>query len=233
MAGLYFGATIDSVLTRVQNTSTDPDSLGGEAYIFSLMAESQADITGMMPRKIAQPLQVGEVWGHILVDSANDGQETIDATQTVPQDSSNWHVFIDYSGCQCPPPNNKGYEATISVDYTISAGVPDFAVKPLTLGSRVLANYYTDWSDNVGLEALRGMVEEDVALQLLSNAGMANNPNLLDNITDRKKDLKTSKGMLRKGEMVPMGLEQLNLLQEVEVNDESKQASVFSMNRNG
>jgi len=231
MAGLYFGATINSVLARVQNTSTNSEVLRGDDYIFSLMAEAQSDITGMMPRKIAQPLQVGEVWGHILVDSANDGQTAIDASQTVPQDSSNWHVFIDYSGCLCPPPNNKGYESTIAVDYTIISGVPDFTVKPLALGSRVLANYYTDWSDNVGLEALRGMVEEGVALQLLSNSGIANNPNLLADVVDRKKELELSKDRLRKGTMVPMGLQQLNLLQEVEVNDESNTATISTFKR--
>jgi len=230
MAAIWFDATVSSVLARVQNIDTDSATLGGDTYIQSLMTEAQADIIGMMPRKISQPLQVGEVWGHILVDSANDLQETIDTSQTVPQTTSNWHVFIDYDRCGSPP-NNKGYEAVLGTDYTIVNGVPDFAISPLALGSRVLANYYTDWSDNVGLEALKGMLEESVALLLLENAGIADNPDLLENVNTRMTNLTTSKSRLRKGEMVPMGLQQLNLLTEVETNDDSKTARIVSFSR--
>ncbi len=230
MAAIWFDATVESVLARVQNIDTDSATLGGDTYIQSLMTEAQADIIGMMPRKISQPLQVGEVWGHILVDSANDLQETIDTSQTVPQTTSNWHVFIDYDRCGSPP-NNKGYEAVLGTDYTIVNGVPDFAISPLALGSRVLANYYTDWSDNVGLEALKGMLEESVALLLLENAGIADNPDLLENVNTRMTNLTTSKSRLRKGEMVPMGLQQLNLLTEVETNDDSKTARIVSFSR--
>lgn len=230
MAAQWFDATVESVLARVQNIDTDSSTLGGDTYIQSLMTEMQADIIGMMPRKISQPLQVGEVWGHILVDSANDLQETIDASQTIPQTTSNWHIFIDYNQCGSPP-NNKGFEAVLDTDYTIESGIPDFAISPLALGSRVLANYYTDWSDNVGLEALKGMLEESVALLLLENAGIADNPDLLENVNTRTAALLTSKNRLRTGEMVPMGLQQLNLLIEVETNDDSKTARIVSFSR--
>lgn len=230
MAAQWFLATVETVLARVQNTSTDSNSLGGDTYIQGLMTEAQADIIGMMPRKISQPLQVGEVWGHILVDSANDAQETIDASQTIPQTTSNWHIFIDYDRCGSPP-NNKGFEALLGTDYTIASGIPDFAIKPLALGSRVLANYYTDWSDNVGLEALKGMLEESVALLLLENAGIADNPDLIENVNTRVTNLAASKKRLQTGEMVPMGLQQLNLLVEVETNDDSKTARIVSFSR--
>lgn len=225
----YFGATVESVLARVQNTSIDSDSLGGDTYIETLMAEAERDITGMIPKKISSPLY-GEVWGHILVRSANDGQETIDTSQTIPQDSSNWHVFIDYDGCGTPE-NNKGYEAVLDTDYTIESGVPDFAIKPLSLGSNVIANYNTDWSDNYGLEALRGMLEESVALLLMRNAGIADNPDLISDVDTRKKDLAIAKKRIQLGEMVPAGLQEMNLVVEVEANDDSHFATVSTINR--
>ena len=230
MAGLYFGATVQTVLSRVQNTSIDPTVFGGTADIQALMAEAQADITGTMPRKISQPLLVGEVCGHILVSSANAGQVAIDATQTIPQTASNWHIFIDYDGCDSPP-NNKGYEALLGTEYTIVSDVPDFAVKPLAEGAQVIANYYTDWSDNSGLEALRGMLEESVALQLLENAGIADNPDLLSNVNTRVEALKVSKMRLQNGELVPLGLQRLNLFTEVEANDDTDHATVTRFNR--
>lgn len=230
MAAQWFLATVETVLARVQNIDTNPASLGGETYIQGLMSEAQSDIIGMMPRTISQPLQVGEVYGHILVDSANALQVAIDASQTVPQVASNWHVFINYPKCDSPP-NNKGFEATLGTDYTIVSGIPDFTVSPLALGSRVLANYYTDWSDNVGLEALRGMLEESVALILLENAGIADNPDLLSNVNTRMTNLATSKKRLQLGEMVPMGLQQLNLLKEVETNNESNTATTRRLRR--
>ncbi len=230
MAAIWFDATVDDVLGRVQNTETNPDVLRGTDYIERLMGQAQDDIIGMMPKKISQPLQVGEVWGHILVDSANDSQLAADASQTIPQTTSNWHIFIDYDRCGTPP-NNKGFEAVEGTDYDIVAGIPDFTIKPLTLGSRVLANYYTNWDDNFGMGALQSMLEEWVALLLLSNAGIADNPDLLENVNTRKAALLVSQNRLRAGEMVPMGLQQLNLLTEVETNDDSKTARIVSFSR--
>ena len=162
--------------------------------------------------------------------SANDGQETIDTSQTIPQAASNWHIFIDYSGGGAPQ-NNKGYEAVLGTDYTIESGVPDFAIKPLSLGSNVIANYNTDWSDNYGLEALRGMLEESVALLLMRNAGIADNPDLLSDVDTRKTDLATAKKRTQLGEMVPAGLQQMNLVVEVEANDDSHFATISRMKR--
>jgi len=229
MAGLYFGATENSVLAKVQNTSIDASVIGLD--IPTEMQKSYDKIIGMMPNKMSLPIDQGKVDGHILVCSADDGQDTIDADQTVYTVASGWHLFLNPT---CTPPvNNVTTEMVLDTDYTIESGIPDFAISPLAQADTVIANYMTTWASNDGLGVLCDMLEEDVALIILNAIGIANNPDLLDNVNTRRTNFTAQVKKLQSGELVPRGIQALNLVVEVETDDTSQQASVFKMNRNG
>jgi len=80
MSGQYFGATENTVLAKVQNTSIDASVI--ELDIPTEMQKSYDKIIGMMPNKMSVPIDQGKIDGHILVCSADPDQETIDADQT-------------------------------------------------------------------------------------------------------------------------------------------------------
>ena len=227
MAGLYFGATENSVLAKVQNTSIDASVIGIDIPVE--MQKSYDKIIGMMPNKMSIPIDQGKVEGHILVSSADDGAETIDADQTVYTVASGWHLFLNPE-CGLPV-NNVTPEMTLDTDYTIEAGIPDFAISPLAQASCVVANYQTTWADNDGLGVLCDMLEEDCALIILNAIGIANNPDLLDNVNTRRTNFTTQITKLQSGELVPRGIQALNMVVEVETNDESNQATVRKINR--
>ena len=226
----YWGATVAGVLAKVQNTNTDVDQVGGTAYVEGLMTDAEKEIISGMPDRNSDPIDVGEIEGHILVRSANEDQDAIDATQTIPQVASNYHIFINYSGCGIPP-NNQGYEAVLGTDYTIESDIPDFAIKPLSLGAQVIANYYTTWSDNYGLELLKSILEEQVALIISDNVGLSDNPEFQAGIIDRRNRNEAKKMKLIDGSLVPQGVQQMRLVVENSVNDESRTATVTRFRR--
>jgi hypothetical protein len=228
MAGLYFGATEATVLAKVQNTSIDASVI--QIDIPTEMQKSYDRIIGMMPTKMSDPIDNGRVRGHILVDSADDGQETIDPDQSVYQVTSAWHLFLNPPTCQLPV-NNVTSEMVLGTDYTIVSGVTNFAIKPLASADCVIANYQTTWASNEGLGVLCDFLEEDVALTILNSIGIANNSDLLDNVNSRREALGTNLKKLQEGILTPRGIQALNLLQEVATNDESHNATVTKFSR--
>ena len=227
MSGLYFGATENSVLAKVQNTSIDASVIGID--IPTEMQKSYDKITGMMPNKMSIPIDQGKVDGHILVSSADDGQETIDADQTVYTVASGWHLFLNPE-CGVPV-NSVTPEMTLGTDYTIESGIPDFAIKPLSQADTVIANYMTTWANNDGLGVLCDMLEEDCALIILNALGISNNPDLLDNVNTRRENFTKQITKLQSGELVPRGIQAMNMVVEVETNDDSNQATIRKINR--
>jgi len=227
MAGLYFGATVDSVLAKVQNTEVNESVI--QLDITEEMKASYARIVKKMPDKMSDPINIGEIRGHILVDSANDGQTDIDISQKVYSFASNWHIFLN-PGCNGTI-SNVSDEMELGVDYTIPVAGGKPAFTELEKASHVVANYHTTWVDNDGLEDLRSMLEEDVAITILYALGIANNPNLLENANERRKDWKETIKEMQLGEATPMGLQAIKLVNEVSTNDESNNATVTKFKR--
>lgn len=227
MSGIHFGATVETVLAKVQNTSADASVIGLD--IEDEMQASYARIVKKMPDKMSDPINLGEIRGHILVDSANDGQTDIDISQKVYSFASNWHIFLN-PGCNGTI-SNVSDEMELGVDYTIpvAGGKPAFTA--LAKASHVVANYHTTWVDNDGLEDLRSMLEEDVAIIILYALGVANNPNLLENANIRRKDWKETVKEMQLGEATPMGLQAIKLVNEVSTNDESNNATISRFKR--
>jgi len=226
----YFGATEVSVLNRIQNTSTDATVIGGD--IADKMSQSYDKIIGMMPNKMSDPIDVGKIDGHIIVESANDGQETIDSDQSMYTVISDMHLFLNYAGCGLPT-NNVDTEMVLGTDYTIpvAGAAPDFAIKTLNSADTIIANYKTTLVNNEGLGALRDMLEEDVALIILQQLGVADNPDLLENVNTRRTTLDKLMMQLQKGELTPRGLQNMRLVQEVETNDDSHNATIVQLIR--
>jgi hypothetical protein len=231
MAGLYFGATENTVLARVQNTNLDASVIQGD--IPTMMGDSYDKIVGKMPDKMSNPIDVGKVEGHIIVDSANALQEAIDGTQLMYSVITNMHLFLNYSGCNRIPVNNVDTEMVLDTDYTIPVAgeAPDFAIKPLGAADNIIANYNTTWVNNEGLGDLRDMLEEDVALRILQQIGISDNPNLLENTNTRITTLENKMMQLQKGELTPRGLQFMTLRDEVSTNDESHFATVTKVKR--
>jgi len=227
MAGLYFGATENTVLAKVQNTSIDASVIGIDIPVE--MQKSYDKIIGMMPNKMSIPIDQGRIEGHILVASADADQEGIDADQAVYTVASGWHLFLNPT-CGMPV-NNVTTEMVLGTDYTIESDIPDFAISPLSQADTVIANYITTWADNDGLGVLCDMLEEDCALIILNSIGIANNSDLLDNVNTRRANFTTQITKLQSGELVPRGLQALNLLKEIETNDESNFATISRFKR--
>jgi len=66
------------------------------------------------------------------------------------------------------------------------------------------------------------MLIEGAALDLMSNAGIANNPVILDDMTRRQENLIKSMDDLRLGNQLPIAITELKLLFEIEANDDSQ-----------
>jgi hypothetical protein len=227
VAGLYFGATQETVLAKVQNTNVDASVIGID--IPTEMQKSYDRIIGMMPNKMSIPIDQGKIEGHILVCSSNAGQETIDADQSIYATPSDWHLFLNPT-CGVPI-NNVTPEMELGVDYTIESDVPDFAIKPLSSADTVIGNYITTWEDNDGLGVLCDFLEEDVALTILNSIGIANNPDLLDNVNTRRTAFGENMKKLQEGILTPRGIQALSLVDEVQTNDESHFATVTKFRR--
>jgi hypothetical protein len=75
------------------------------------------------------------------------------------------------------------------------------------------------------------MLEEDCALIILNAIGIANNPDLLDNVNTRRANFTAQVTKLQAGELTPRGLQAINMLVEVQTNDESNQATVTKFTR--
>ena len=228
MAGLYFGATETTVLNKVQNTSVDASVIGGT--ITDIMQKSYDKIIGMMPDKMSKPIDQGKIEGHIIVSSANDGQTTIDDDQLMYITISNMYLFLNYSGCGAPK-NNVDTAMVLGTDYTIPTPGAEPVFTALNAGDNVIANYVTTWEGNEGLGSLCDMLEEDVALRIFEQIGIANNPDLLDNVNTRRTVLDKLMLSLQKGELTPRGLQFMTLTEEVATNDESHFATVSQISR--
>jgi len=227
MAGLYFGATENTVLAKVQNTSIDASVV--EIDIPQAMSDSYDYIVGEMPDKMSDPIDNGDITGHVLVASANDGQTTIDISQEVYLSATNMHLFLNPT---CSPPiNNVTAEMELGVDYTlpVAGGAPVFT--PLVKASTVVSNYNTTWEGNEGLGALRSLLEEDVAIIILESLGMANNPNLIENVNTRRESWEKKIKKLQDGELTPRGLQSIKLQKEVGTNDTSNSATISEFKR--
>jgi len=227
MSGQYFGATEDTVLAKVQNTSIDASVIGID--IPQTMSDSYDYIIGEMPDKMSDPIDIGEITGHVLVASANDGQTTIDIGQEVYLSATNMHLFLNPT---CTPPiNNVTTEMVLGTDYTlpVAGGAPVFT--PLTKASTVIGNYHTTWEGNEGLGVLRSLLEEDCTLIILSALGIANNPDLLSNTTSRREAWEKKIKKLQEGNLTPRGLQAIKLQNEVGTNDTSNNATISKFKR--
>lgn len=227
MSGLYFGATTETVLAKVQNTNIDESVI--QLDIPQTMSDSYDYIIGEMPDKMSDPIDIGEITGHVLVSSANDGQTTIDPGQEVYLSATNMHLFLN-PVCS-PPINNVTTEMVLGTDYTLPVvgGAPVFS--PLVKASTVVANYHTTWEGNEGLGVLRSLLEEDCALIILNAIGIANNPDLLSNVTPRREAWEKKIKKLQAGELTPRGLQAIKLQNEVGTNDTSNFATISRFKR--
>jgi hypothetical protein len=229
MAGLYFGATEATVLAKVQNTNVDASVI--QIDIPTEMGLSYDRIIGKLPNKMSVPIDQGKISGHILVETSNPGQTTIDEDQSIYATPSNWHLFLNPPKCSHPV-SNVTPEMVLDTDYTITAeGVPDFTIKPLSSADRVIANYNTTWEDSDGLGVLRDLLEEDMVIIILNSIGIANNPNLLDNVNIRTTNLTADMKQMQDGDLTPRGIQAINLLDEVQTNDESSFAAISTWKR--
>ena len=70
-----------------------------------------------------------------------------------------------------------------------------------------------------------------MALQLSDKVGLADNPELQPGIINRRAILEAKKQRLRDGDLVPLGVQQMNLVIENSVNDESKTATIVTFKR--
>jgi len=219
----WFGATVKDVLRQIQNKDVDSSDFGGLAYVQKVMTIRENKIKGSMPRRFAEMVNLGEIRGQIVVASATEGQTVIDATQSIVDNLVSGSIYLYQNWRQpCPPVDNRDSAMIDPDDYSVSGNIITFTSTALSKGDNVIANYNTDWTGYVGLEDLQWMLVEGSALDLMANAGMANNPTILEDMTRRQENLTASMSDLRDGNQLPIAITELKLLFEIEANDDSQ-----------
>ncbi len=219
----WFDATVDDVLRKIQNNQIDANNFGGTSEVESIMTRYEGDIRSQIPNRTSQMVNQGLIEGHIVVNSADKNQTTGDDSQPLIATPSRQYFFLNWYKSRNPIPNkDTSYQMVEGIDYTLTGtGQPSFSVKPLNQGDQVVATYYTAWDDSVGLESLQWLLIEGSALELMRNAGVANNSTLADDIASRSESWLNQFNRLQSGELIPVGVTQLDLVREREVNDNS------------
>ena len=80
-------------------------------------------------------------------------------------------------------------------------------------------------------EVLKSILEEQVALMLMDNVSVSDNPEFQTEITNRRTRNEAKKAKLVSGDLVPQGVQQMRLVVQNSVNDASTTAKVVPFRR--